>query len=160
MIIKTGISKLGLSVIDAAIERAYGFMTARYGYQFNDVDLAFVAASTRGRWKPGIVKIPVTHEFNTYNMATIGVTANRLKVGYELGTALVIVHELTHHVQFKQRRKLSEVETTQNELDFMTQADPAWLKFLKPVKGQVKQVGWKYVDGVKIPWLRHVVEIV
>lgn len=143
--IKSYINQHAKVAIQPAIERAYGFLCARYGYRFDDVNLIFVPEHIRGRYKPkesirkgnlrqwrevATAKISTRSFWLSYSRKSIGVTANKLPVGYEIGTALVIIHELTHHIQAIEHRKFSEVETTQNEMDFITQVDPQWNKFL------------------------------
>lgn len=131
--IRKGIPKVAVKDLQKSIDMAYQYLVTKYGNQFDDVGLLVVPETTRGRYCPvkKLAKICVARHWHTYDRKTVGVTADRLSVGYELGTAIVVVHELTHHVQNREGRRYSEVETTKNEIEFMSQVDPEWNKFLK-----------------------------
>lgn len=134
--IRNGIPKVALEKIDSCIESAYGFLCSRYGYYFNDVDLIFTNTANTSRYysRKKIAKIAIRTEWWTYDRVNCNLTAHGLKVGYDLGITTAIIHELTHHIQNLQKRKYSEVETTQNEIDYLLMTGPEWRKFLKGVK--------------------------
>ena len=78
--------------------------------------------------KNGNVAIAVRHKLHLYNKQTVGLTTPKqgLAVGYVIGTTCAIIHELTHYIQGMEGRKFSEVETTQNEIDYLKEKDPYW----------------------------------
>jgi hypothetical protein len=87
---------------------------------------------------------------STYNKITIGITylfhlyerqgaelktpMGGLCVGYDIAIPSQIIHELTHYVQFLEKRRFSEVETTRNEIAFLKKKDSYWYSQLIPVK--------------------------
>jgi len=57
----------------------------------------------------------------TYRRKTIGLWASDIPCAFYESTVLILVHELTHYVQFfrpKDTRVMGEVETTRNEIEF------------------------------------------
>ncbi len=135
LLIRPNMPKVAREKIEPAIQKAYGFLCAKYGYRFDDVKLIFTHTANRSKYYnySKTAKIAMGTRMWTYDRKTVGVTAHGLMVGYELATTTAIIHELTHHIQNLEKRKMSEVETTQNEIDYILQAEPEWRHFLKPV---------------------------
>jgi NAD(P)H-flavin reductase len=69
----------------------------------------------------------------TYKLKTVGIYADGVNISPTLSYALQLVHEFTHHVQFLQKRKFSEIETTFNEIEFILKKEPKLLLKLKRV---------------------------
>lgn len=136
--------------VEPAIELAYGFLCAKYGWQFEDLVLTFSMSARRSVYfdnelhphklfghSPVVSIVPRTKLF-FYSKPSLGKFKGMkgeyreaVNVGYLAGIATAIVHELTHHVQFKRGRKpgnkrvsYSELETTANELEFLKQQFP------------------------------------
>jgi hypothetical protein len=42
-----------------------------------------------------------------------------LNVGNYVQIICALIHELTHHIQYNEKRKSSELETTHNEVEFL-----------------------------------------
>lgn len=70
----------------------------------------------------------------TYRRKSIGVHADGIIMPKEIVAEIQYVHELTHWVQHIQSRDYSEVETTENEIKFVEEFYPQYIKELKPVK--------------------------
>jgi len=72
--------------------------------------------------------------WNTYKMKTVGESANHLKCRESQCIEFQLVHEITHMIQFAEGRKASEVETTQNEIDYGRLNHSFLSKKLEPVE--------------------------
>lgn len=123
---KMGMSDKANEIVQPAMKLATDFMISRYGNQFDDLGVIFTAYLTNSVYDRDI------------QVARIGVnpkwTHPKLKVAldldYMLTTALVLIRQMTHHVQHLERRISTEVEVTKNELDFLSKADPQWNEFI------------------------------
>jgi len=65
-----------------------------------------------------------------YEKKRLGKYKQGLCVGYEICCATCVVHELTHHAQFKRDRSSGELETTANEIEFIRKHHPYWYDML------------------------------
>ena len=72
--------------------------------------------------------------WKTYDMKTVGVTATYIKCSDKKCIETQLVHELTHMVQKIQDRKMGEVETTSNEIEYVKKTFPSLAKKLTPVE--------------------------
>lgn len=130
--------------INQAIEAALGFLTACYGWHFDNVELYFSTELKRSTYWPNEnnskftvpnALIQVETRLSTYSIKTLGVAAHNLPVGIFIATTCNLIHELTHHVQYNTNRKTKgEMEPTWNELRWLTRHDPEWKKFLTKLK--------------------------
>lgn len=132
--------------VQPAIELAYGFLCAKYGWKFGDVILSFSMTASRSVYfdnsQPAyphrvfgnqpVASIVPRSKLYLYEKNSIGQFKQGVDIGFLLGTTLAIIHELTHHVQFRRGRQVkrdgsglnktivySELETTANELEFL-----------------------------------------
>lgn len=117
--------------IDQAIASALQWLRLKYPHiEFDKAQVNFSMTRNGSIYhgKDGSVAIAVKHKLHLYNKQTVGLTTPKegLSVGYVIGTACAIIHELTHFVQGAEKRKYSEVETTQNEIDYLKDSDPYW----------------------------------
>lgn len=129
-------------VLDDAIEMAYGFLCARYGWKFNNVVMVIQPTARRSRYfsndrtphkvygKTPVATIACHSKLYLYEKKTLGQYRQGLNIGYLPNIACSMVHELTHHVQFMEGRPMGELETTHNEIDFLKSRFPEWHKLL------------------------------
>ena len=125
-----------------ATERAIGFLRNKYDFCdelekfIADTELWFTN-SRRAFYYPNkrSAKIGLGggNKWHTYDRKTVGKTSNGIVVPELLLVTITIVHELTHAIQHFQNRKYSEVETTQNEIEYVKIVSPSTLAFLKEV---------------------------
>lgn len=71
--------------------------------------------------------------WSTYERKTVGVQAD-IKCTESQCIEFQLVHEITHMIQRAEGRQLSEVETTQNEIDYAEKAYPSLHRELIPVE--------------------------
>lgn len=136
--------------IDEAVPMAYGFLCAKYGWKFDDVVLLIQPNGRRcfyfdNEKKPHakfghtpVAAIAIkSPKLLLYEKNSIGKYKQGVNIGYTLNIACGIIHELTHHIQFKRGRKegnkgisYSELETTANELEFLKVSSPEWYKLI------------------------------
>ncbi len=119
--------------INQAIELAYGFLTSRYGWKFDNVQLWFTSTASRSRYYRNsdgenggpVASIAIKTRTYLYDMKSLGIRYRNegLPVGYIISTAMSIIHELTHHVQYENKLPTGELETTRNEVEFLMQYD-------------------------------------
>lgn len=117
--------------IDTALNSALQWLRQKYpDIDFDKAQLNISMTRNRSLYynKNGNIAIALRHTLYLYNKQTVGLTTPKegLAVGYVIGTTCAIIHELTHYVQGKEGRKFSEVETTQNEIDYLKETDPFW----------------------------------
>jgi hypothetical protein len=133
-----GIPKWALPKIMESIKLGTEWITKKYPHiDFSKAIVNFsITRNGSNFWsKNGIVNVKVGHKIQYYIRHTVGLTTPRtgLNVGYVIATTSHLIHELTHYVQGVEGRKFSEIETTQNEIDFLREYDPYWYEKLIPV---------------------------
>lgn len=128
--------------INEAVPMALKFLEDKYGKRFDNVKLLiqpnsrgshYFSNSHRPHKKFGSVPVAgicTRGELLLYEKKSIGEYRDGFRVGPMIQTACSIVHELTHHIQFLEKRKYSEVETTKNELDFLKMKFPEWYEMI------------------------------
>lgn len=106
-----------------ATQKARDFLSERYsGTDFSELQLKFTTTSSRSRYYIGqrMAVIAITRIKWLYARKRIGImNPVGIKCGYLVSTTLSIIHEATHHVQNLEARRYSEVETTQNEIEYL-----------------------------------------
>lgn len=124
--------------INDGIEIAFGFLCAKYGYRFNDGVMIIQPNAVRSRFFANdktphrihgftpVVTIATTANLYLYVKNSLGKYRQGVNIGYTLGIATSIIHELTHYVQYLDKRSYSELETTANELEFLRTYSPDW----------------------------------
>ena len=128
--------------IHDAIPKAFDFIRSKYGDKFDDVIMVFQPYATRSRYysnattphpkwgsKP-VVTISCKSILHLYEKKSIGDYKTEINVGSKIQIACSLIHELTHHAQYLERRIYSEVETTKNELEFIRIQHPDWYKII------------------------------
>tara|TARA_R110000824_G_scaffold211172_1_gene397172 strand:- start:87 stop:512 length:426 start_codon:yes stop_codon:yes gene_type:complete len=96
------------------------FTNARRAFYYSHKRTAKIALGGNNKWY-------------TYDRKTVGKTSNGIVVPELLLVTLTIIHELTHAIQHFEKRKFSEVETTQNEIEYVKIVSPSTLAFLKKI---------------------------
>lgn len=71
--------------------------------------------------------------WNTYYKKSVTQYASLIPCTIGESITLQAVHELTHVIQFDQKRKYSEVETTKNEIEYAKEYYPYLYKQLKTI---------------------------
>lgn len=69
----------------------------------------------------------------TYDRKTVGITSKGIVVPKLLRITITMIHELTHAVQHFEGRKYSEVETTENEIEYVGMVSPSTLGRMEEV---------------------------
>lgn len=125
-------------LVHQAINNSTKFLKQKYDIDFFkygcDIKISNSCRFAYYNFVKKIIRIDGKRNFwLTYKRKRVGVYADEINVGYELSYTLMLIHELTHHIQHLEKRKASEVETTKNEIEYVTQFHPYLLKKLKPV---------------------------
>lgn len=82
-----------------------------------------------------IINIKVGTLLVLYNRKSVTLTTPEqgLNVTVHISLMCAYIHELTHHIQFLQGRRYSEVETTMNEINYLKEFHPEVIsKLIKP----------------------------
>lgn len=136
--------------IKEALYLAKGFLYRKYGHQvFEDLVVVFSPACRRGMYFANIkqhhrlfghtpvARISCKDKLYLYPKASLGKYKQGVPVGFTVEIACCIVHELTHHIQFKRdgvttkgRVRGGELETTANELEFLKKYFPDWYRLV------------------------------
>lgn len=126
-------------LVHQAITDASKFITNKYGVSFFDYNVG-IRCSRTCRFSyysidEKLIRLQLNrNKWYTYKRKKNKVYANDIEVGYSLSYTLDLIHELTHFIQDIQKRKYSEVETTQNEIDYIQQFHSHLIKKLKPIE--------------------------
>ena len=115
-------------VFKEAFHVALKFIIEKYGNLNWDVEIKLSNtcrfskhAYWRKRDRPCIIRINGRRrKWYSYNRKTVGAMANGIPISQKTAYTLSLIHELTHHVQYLQERQFSEVETTRNEIEFVS----------------------------------------
>lgn len=134
-----GFPKGKMVIVNNAIPKAIAFITEKYPHiSLAEVRLNFSTTRNGSRYyhADGSINIRCSDKMFLYRKATCGLTTppQGLLIGCEINTACAIIHEITHYIQGIEKRKFSEVETTQNEIDYLKQHEPFWYNRLIPSK--------------------------
>lgn len=126
-----GLPKWVKPKIEESILKAYEWMIKKYPHiDFSKVKMNMSMTRRRSLYyhSDGSIEISVRPTLHLYKKKTVGLTTppKGLNVGYVLGTTMGIIHELTHYAQGIENRTMSEVETTQNEVDYLKEVDKFW----------------------------------
>lgn len=131
---KTTIRKSVRPYIESKIpditNEALGWLKAKYpDVNFENVDLIFSSGYNRSRYFINEAKDPKYLTPNAcistratlmlYDMKSLGIKKHSIFTGSIIQMVCAIIHELTHHVQYEQKRSRGELETTANELQYL-----------------------------------------
>lgn len=121
-----------------AITNATKFLSKKYNFDFYKVNCNIKISNTcRFSYycsDESLIRLQgKIKKWITYKRKGVGVWADCIEIGYELKYTLSLIHEFTHLIQDKEKRKASEIETTKNEIEYVTQFHPYLLKKLKPI---------------------------
>lgn len=122
---------------DRAVGVALAFMMVKHpDICFCDVTINFKTADYDSSYLEKHVDIAIAEEILFYPRKSCEYKTPRggLKVGRALAMILLLVHELTHHVQYCEKRRASEVETNNNQIEYMRIHEPKWFKKLIKIK--------------------------
>lgn len=120
------------------LAQAEDFLRKRYPHvdYFDQLDLNFSKTRRGSLYYPGdnAIKIGIHAKLLLYKRKTCTHYAPEggLSVGEAINTICGIIHECTHAIQKAENRVASEVETTQNEIDFLKEKYPYWFNQLIP----------------------------
>jgi len=128
--------KWQVKLMHSAIHESVKFIKEKYNLKFEDFDLRLKISNTcrfaKYYHNIRLIRIDGNEKgWNTYERKRVGVSADNIYIGIELSYILQLIHELTHYVQELQRRKFGEVETTNNEIEYVKQFHSYLLKQLK-----------------------------
>ncbi len=126
-----GIPKWAKSKIEESIKKGSDWISKKYPHiDFSKVKMNISMTRNRSLYysSDGSIAIRVREKLHLYQKKNVGLTTppQGLNVGYVIGTTTAIIHELTHYVQGIEGRLMSEVETTQNEVDYLREVDEFW----------------------------------
>ena len=75
-------------------------------------------------------------------MKSLGMLQGKINPGAKLSIQMIIVHELTHHVQYEKGLPPGELLTTANELIYLRQMDIYWfVKLLTNMTASINGTG-------------------
>jgi len=113
-------------VIKEASEIAENFITKKYNIDndiFELVELRISNTCRFAKYNTGYGKIRLNGKLNfvnLYDKKSIGSYKKIISsIGYKVSYICQLIHELTHFVQDLEDRCFSEVETTQNEIEYL-----------------------------------------
>lgn len=150
IIIPKTLPKYLIKPVAEAIKLGTAFVFDKYGEKtFDDLILWVSPTCSRGMYYVNakyphklfghtpVARVSCKTRLYLYEKASLGTYKQGVNVGYAIETGCCIVHELTHHAQYK-RLGLSprgyayggEVETTANELAFLKQYYPEWYSMI------------------------------
>jgi len=143
-IYRGGIPKAIKDKIPDWYQEALLWMMNKYpDVKFHNFDIVFSHNLNRGRYyrnkigyKKGerpLIQIKTSidqYGIWFYNMKSLGILQNCIQPGIKISIQLIIVHELTHHVQYERELPAGELLTTANELIYLRQLDSYWFNKL------------------------------
>lgn len=131
------------NLIEPSINEAKKFLKKKYPKaKLDDVDYIFSCSYSRSRYFHNnnnpkypnpMVCICVRAKLYLYTKKSVGYTAEGAHIGIRPQMVCALIHELTHHIQRQEKRSASEVETTKNEVEYLSQF-PKLFKKLTPIK--------------------------
>lgn len=118
------------SKIPNLINEALSWMQSKYpDVNFSNTDFIFSAGYNRSRYFRNEKKdakyltpntcISTRATLMLYEMKSLGIKKNKVFTGSEVQIVSALIHELTHHAQYEQKRSTGELETTANELQYL-----------------------------------------
>lgn len=121
--------------INECLEMATDFIHERYGYDVTNMPIEIkITKGNRGRFYSNMrsshikpyIQCNIHNKLYLYTRKTVGLTTPEkgLHVGYFIGMVTCMIHEITHFIQYIEGRRYSEVETTQNEVDYLERFAP------------------------------------
>ena len=134
-----GFPRYKMQAVNNAIGKASSFIKEKYPHiSLDEVSINF-SATRHGSYyyhSDASINVSVRDEIILYKKVTCELTTppKGLMVGCELQTTCAVIHEVTHYIQGLEKRKMSEVETTQNEIDYLRVNEPFWFSKLIPLK--------------------------
>ena len=124
-----------------AISRAREYLATRYEMtddlrkHLDDTEVWFT--NGHGGWyrsERRQVKVGIGRDkWYTYKRKTVGKMSRGISVPQLLCVTIILLHELTHAVQHFEGRKYSEVETTENEIEYVGMVSPSTLGRMEEV---------------------------
>jgi hypothetical protein len=138
VVVTSGVPAYVRKQIPEIVTNAKSFLSERYPkYNLENVRIIFGTGRricyyrNKNRNLPPTVQLGYRNELWMYQKKTVGLTARGIKAGIKVSTESALVHELTHHIQHERGdKRISEVETTRNEVKFLREKYPEWYKRL------------------------------
>ena len=122
----TKLARWQKNILDKSISDEVDFIYNKYNFDKSLFDLITLRCSTSCRFAKynkgiGLVRVDLKDTtVRLYNKKTLGVYNTNIKsVGSKISWTCQLIHELTHFVQDLEERCFSEVETTQNEIEYL-----------------------------------------
>ena len=137
----TNINKFQQDKFQEQIAIAQGFLRQIYNNpNFDNVEYIFSngACPSRyyrneipdGKYINPVIRISNRSELYLYEKKSLGLKKYALNVGNYVQVICALVHELTHHIQYNEKRSRGELETTKNEVEFLRVFYPDYYKEL------------------------------
>jgi len=131
-------------IIPTQIQNAKQYLRSIYpNVNLDNVDFIF-GKGTRSRYfrnennekysKP-MCFISCSGTWHTYKKKTLKLTTppHGIWLGVENKMLLVLIHELTHHIQYEENMNRGELETTRNEINYCNENFPEYYNKLKKI---------------------------
>lgn len=140
--INKGMPKGVLLQIERAIPKAEAFIKAKYPHiNIDEVKVNFSNTRNGSNYihaqngATEFINIGTRTKIYLYKRVSCGLTSphDGLNVGSELQIICSLIHELTHFIQGVEKRLYSEVETTENEIEYLKANEPFWYSRLVPI---------------------------
>ena len=135
--IRKSVSKYDKENLSEILNRALCFVKNKYpNVDFSGVDVIFSGSFSRARYyrndhkdstyQRPCIQIPTNRDdVILYWKPSLGMVRDRVnEVGRWDVTCACIIHELTHHAQYEENKNKGEVETTNNELEYLKEFRP------------------------------------
>ena len=117
-------------IVDDSVKLAVKFIKNKYNIDESLFDLVTIHFSNTCRFAKyksgyGVIRINLKDkDVLLYDKKSLGSYNTQIRnVGYKISWTCQIIHELTHFIQDLENRCFSEVETTQNELEYLREYD-------------------------------------
>lgn len=112
------------ALLKRALKKGLDFLRTKYDFNLKGVTIRFEDAITDSQItheKPRYIYISTTPVLVLYSLKRCKLTTpgNGLDVGRELAVICAVIHEVTHHIQLTEKRLLTEVECTNNEIEYL-----------------------------------------
>jgi len=110
------------AILRRSYKRAVYYLRRRYKKIYTkDLIIKFVDSAQDSYQDKELVVICVHSNYTSYKLqrCKLKTPKNGIDVGVELNVTLLIIHEIVHYIQYKEKRRQSEVETTQAEIDYL-----------------------------------------
>ena len=116
------IAKRKKAIAKRALKKAIVFMKQKYGkFSLAGVTITFRDGTKGSDYRECVINISMDTILTMYKRKRCKLTTPKdgIDVGIELRATLSALHECTHHQQRVSERPMTEVETTNNEIEYL-----------------------------------------